>query len=258
MANKIKRKNIPVPPNVFFVRPGARYLVTRNLFSLLHEWRADRSLLFLFCLGLLLMAISIPTLHRELLLLTSPTTTVRAEIIHRETRTCRSKNSSYTCYYLTYRYFQGDSRYDDERRDDHKRVGEFYTVTYLDSNPRIHHVGGKHLVLDEAAWPLVMGLALIFAALYACLDVWLEYRPYDLEGEWAYGRLSSVKGERVRRSKSSEYKLSVRYSYTDPFNLTQEIGGQVETRNDLSNSRLPKPGTPVLVLVKPISEARAL
>jgi len=56
-------------------------------------------------------------------------------------------------------------------------------VTYLNSNPRVHHVCGKYIVLDEMIWILGMGLFFVVIAIYACADVWMKYRPYELDGE---------------------------------------------------------------------------
>jgi len=50
----------------------------------------------------------------------------------------------------------------------------------------------------------------------------------------------------------------VRYQYTNPFSLAKDFGGQVETRNDLNDGRLPEKGRPVLLLVQPNGDARAL
>jgi uncharacterized protein DUF3592 len=166
-----------------------------------------------------------------------------------------SKGRRSTSYYITYKFYAGQSNNDSPvlytseqlvSSDTYNNTfdGGSIDIRYLPDDPKT-----SRIMNDNVNDPKIM---LFFMAIFLAIPILFIYftlrnsgrnRRMESEGQIITGRITEAKLTRIK----SNYQLALRYTFTSPEG--EELSKkESRVRNDLRNGGVPAEGTPVAVV----------
>lgn len=177
-------------------------------------------------------------------------TIASAEIIDRETSVNSRRNTR--SYYVEYRYFVNDQRYERRQQVTPSRyadvfVGSSVDIVYDKSTPWDSFLTGRWYDETERNGSIMFALLLGGTGIVVgliCLEIERRNRKYSQRGHVLEGRVLEATG---KRGSKNAYNVTIRYTFQTPDGETLEKKA-TNVRGDLRNGPLPPPGTPLAVL----------